>query len=123
MTFRSFVSHMNQPLMATYLASKAAAHSLLQALGAELSASRVVMCGGYPAAVVTEMTRGFEGAKESSADLACVVVDALIDRAEDVYPGAVAAEAHAGFVADPKATERAQLASADRPEPLTAPCG
>ena len=110
MTFLSFVSHVNLPLMATYSASKAAAHSLLQALRAELAPYGVVMCGVYPTAVDTEMTRDFDGPKESPSDLARVVIESLVAGAEDVYPGAAAA-ARAGFVADPKATERAMAQS------------
>jgi len=105
----SFVSHVNLPAMATYSASKAAAHSLLQALRAELTGAGVLVCGIYPTAVDTSMSRDFAGPKLSPAELAGEVVRALKSGVEDVYPGP-AATAYASLLADPKGIERAMAA-------------
>lgn len=105
----TFLSHVNLPLMAGYCASKAAAHSLTQALRAEFARSGVRVCGVYPAVVDTAMSRAIPGPKLSPAELAQAVVQAIDSGAEDVYPGA-AAEAYRAYVADPKAAERRMAA-------------
>jgi hypothetical protein len=109
----TFLSHINLPLMAGYCASKAAAHSLTQALRAELARSGVQVCGVYPAVVDTAMSRDVPGPKLASADLAQVVVRAIETGQEDVYPGA-AEEAFRLYIADPKAAERRMAARLPR---------
>ncbi|WP_332814417.1 SDR family NAD(P)-dependent oxidoreductase [Ramlibacter sp.] len=105
----TFLSHVNLPLMAGYCASKAAAHSLTQALRAELGRSGVRVCGVYPAVVDTAMSRDIPGPKLAPAELAQALVQAIEEGAEDVYPGA-AAEAYRLYTADPKAAERRMAA-------------
>jgi short-subunit dehydrogenase len=105
----SLVSHVNLPLMAGYCASKAAAHSLTQALRAELARGGVRVCGVYPAVVDTAMSRDIPGPKLAPAELAQALVHAIETGAEDVYPGP-AADAWRAFAADPKAAERRMAA-------------
>jgi len=105
----TFLSHVNLPLMAGYCASKAAAHSLTQALRAELGRSGVQVCGVYPAVVDTAMSRDIPGPKLAPAELAQALVQAIESGAEDVYPGP-AADAYRMYAADPKAAERGMAA-------------
>ncbi len=105
----SFLSHVNHPQMATYCASKAAAHSLTQALRAELIRSGVRVCGIYPTAVDTEMSRHIPSPKLSPVELAGEVVAFLMGAEDDLYPGDAAA-AHSYFLRDPKGLAQAMTA-------------
>lgn len=98
------LSHVNLPLMAGYCASKAAAHSLTQALRAELGRSGVRVCGVYPPVVDTPMSRDVAGPKMTPEALAQAIVQAIESGAEDVYPGA-AEGAWRQYLSDPKAVE------------------
>lgn len=101
----SFLSHVNLPLMASYCASKAAAHSLTQALRAEWRPHGVRVCGIYPTAVDTTMSSALQAPKLSPLQLAVEVVAALTRGDEEMFP-AEAAQAHAEYLRDPKAMER-----------------
>lgn len=101
----SFLAHVNLPLMAGYSASKAAGHSLTQALRAELAASGVRVTGVYPTVVDTSMSAGLSGPKLTPAELVQDIVQAIQNGDEDVYPGA-AAQAFQAYTADPKTVER-----------------
>ena len=105
----SLLSHVNLPNMASYCASKAAAHSLTQALRAELSRDGVLVCGVYPAVVDTSMSAHIPGAKLAPAELALLIVQGIAQGAEDIFPGPAEA-AFRQFVADPKAMERGMAA-------------
>jgi short-subunit dehydrogenase len=105
----TLLSHVNLPLMAGYCASKAAAHSLTQALRAELGRSGVRVCGVYPAVVDTAMSREIPGPKLAPAELAQAILQAIESGAEDVYPGPAAA-AYQQFMLDPKSAERRMAA-------------
>lgn len=101
------LSHVNHPLMATYCASKAAAHSLTQALRAELVGVRV--CGVYPPAVDTPMSRHIPGPKLSPDELARAIVTAVQNGVDELYPGAAGSLRHA-LDADRKQVERQMAA-------------
>ncbi|MGE0331789.1 MAG: SDR family NAD(P)-dependent oxidoreductase [Ramlibacter sp.] len=105
----SLLSHVNLPHMATYCASKAAAHSLTQALRAELSRDGVLVCGVYPAVVDTSMSSHIPGTKLAPAELAQLIVQGIEQGAEDIFPGPAEA-AYRQFVADPKGMERGMAA-------------
>jgi hypothetical protein len=82
----SFLSHVSVPQMATYCASKAAAHSLTQSLRQSLRPRGITVCGVYPTAVDTAMSRDFPGAKLAPAELARMIVDAVESGVEELYP-------------------------------------
>jgi short-subunit dehydrogenase len=100
----TFLSHVNLPLMASYCASKAAAHSITQAVRAELGRDGVQVCGVYPTVVDTAMSRGVPGPKMSATELAQHIVAAIRAGSEDVFPGA-AEGAYRLYLTDPKAAE------------------
>lgn len=101
----TFLAHVNHPSMASYCASKAAAHSITQALRAELAPAGVHVCAVFPTAVDTAMSRDLPGPKLSPAQLAADVIKAIRSGAEDVYPG-MAEQALRQFRLDPKQMER-----------------
>jgi NAD(P)-dependent dehydrogenase (short-subunit alcohol dehydrogenase family) len=82
----SFLSHVSVPQMATYCASKAAAHSLTQSLRQELRPRGITVCGVYPTAVDTAMSRDLPGAKLAPSELARMIVDAVENGVEELYP-------------------------------------
>lgn len=104
MTMLSFLSHMNLPTMASYCASKAAAHSLTQALRAEWSKQGVHFCGVYPTAVDTRMSANQQGPKQSPHELAAEMLEGVARGDEDVFPGS-AGEAYKEMLRDPKSLE------------------
>lgn len=106
LTLLSFLSLVNLPSIASYCASKAAAHSLNQALRAQLGPRGVRVCGVYPTAVDTAMSRGLQGSKMSAEELADAMVDFLQGEAEDLFPGE-AAGARQAWLQDPAGFQKA----------------
>ena len=108
----SFLSHVNLPMMASYCASKAAAHSVLQALRAEWALVGVRVCGVYPTAVETRMTSGSSGPKQSPRSLAQDVVQALVETPDALYPGD-AKGAFESYLSDPVGLQKAMATGPD----------
>jgi 2-keto-3-deoxy-L-rhamnonate aldolase RhmA/NAD(P)-dependent dehydrogenase (short-subunit alcohol dehydrogenase family) len=101
----SILSHVNLPLMGSLCASKAALYSLTQALRAELKAQGTHVMGVLPGAVETDMTAGVNVPKIQPPYVAAAIVDGLKRRAEEIYPGDMAAGVFYGLGGDPKAVE------------------
>ncbi len=101
----SILSHVNLPLMGSLCASKAALLSLTQALRAELKAKGTHVMGVLPGAVDTDMTRGLTVPKMAPEAVAEALVHGLRIRAEEIYPGDMAAGVAYGLASDPKAVE------------------
>lgn len=76
----------NMPVIGTYSVSKAAVHSIIQGLRAELSEHNTLVMGVYPGPIETDMTKGFEMDMDSPQNVAKNVVQGLIDGTENVYP-------------------------------------
>ncbi len=76
----------NMPLAGTYSISKAAVHSFTQGLRAELASSTVSVIGVYPGPIDTEMAKELDMEKETPLNAAKVIVDAISNGVEDVYP-------------------------------------
>ena len=101
----SILSHVNLPLMGSLCASKAALYSLTQALRAELKAQGTHVMGVLPGAVDTDMTAGVNVPKIQPPYVATAIVDGLKRRADEIYPGDMAAGVFYGLGGDPKAVE------------------
>jgi len=106
----SVVSLCNMPALGGYSASKAATHSLTQALRAELAARNVRVHGVYAGAMDTDMTKDMTVPKTSPADVARAIVQGVQADIEDILPDPMAEGIFASWRTDPKALER-QLAS------------
>ena len=99
-------SVVNLPMIASYCASKAAAHSMTHAVRAELSAQGTHVVGVYPGPVDTDMSAGVDMPKSTPLEIAEAALDAVTKGLEDVYPGDMAASVRDGMVSDPKKLEK-----------------
>ena len=82
----SLLSLASTPPMTGYAASKAAAHSLTQALRPVLAAKGIAVHGVYPAGIDTDMVAGLDVAKTPPAQVAAGILHGLADDAEDIFP-------------------------------------
>ena len=103
----SLLSLASAPPMAGYSASKAAAHSLTQALRPVLAAKNISVHGVYPAGIDTDMLAGIEAPKTAPRQVAEGVLDGLAAGEEDIFPDPNATAMAATWRSDPKAFERA----------------
>jgi NAD(P)-dependent dehydrogenase (short-subunit alcohol dehydrogenase family) len=103
----SMLSLASIPAMAGYSASKAAAHSLTQAVRPLLAARGVSVHGVYPGGIDTDMIAGVETPKTHPKDVASGILDAVEAGQEDIYPDPTSAQMSGVWSGDPKAFERA----------------
>jgi NAD(P)-dependent dehydrogenase (short-subunit alcohol dehydrogenase family) len=103
----SLLSLASTPPMAGYSASKAAAHSLTQALRPVLAARGIAVHGVYPAGIDTDMLAGIDAPKSAPADVAARLLDGLAAGQEDIFPDPNAEAMSQMWWSDPKAFERA----------------
>lgn len=106
----SVVSLASMPALGGYSASKAAAHSVTQALRSELASRRVKVHGVFAGAIDTDMTREMTMPKTSPMEVARAIVEAVQADLEDIFPDVMSEGAFATWRSDPKELER-QLAS------------
>jgi NAD(P)-dependent dehydrogenase (short-subunit alcohol dehydrogenase family) len=102
----------NVPLQPTYSASKAAQHSLTQALRALLAGRGVTVHGVYPGPVDTEMTKDLPPQFEKTAPehVANQVLDGVEAGDEDIFPDPFAVTFGEQFHSSPKSVERQMAA-------------
>jgi NAD(P)-dependent dehydrogenase (short-subunit alcohol dehydrogenase family) len=93
--------------MTGYSASKAAAHSLTQALRPVLAADGIAVHGVYPAGIDTDMLAGIESPKTAPDEVAAGLLDGLAAGEEDIFPDPNAQAMATVWWGDPKAFERA----------------
>jgi short-subunit dehydrogenase len=100
--------------MTGYSASKAAAHSLTQALRPVLAAKRITVHGVYPGGIDTDMLAGIDAPKTPPADVAAGILAGLATDQEDIFPDPNAEAMSQVWWTDPKSFEQAfaQMASA-----------
>jgi NAD(P)-dependent dehydrogenase (short-subunit alcohol dehydrogenase family) len=103
----SLLSLASTPPMAGYSASKAAAHSLTQALRPVLRAKAITVHGVYPAGIDTDMLAGIDAPKTPPRQVAEGLLDGLAAGQEDIFPDPNAQAMARTWWADPKAFERA----------------
>jgi NAD(P)-dependent dehydrogenase (short-subunit alcohol dehydrogenase family) len=103
----SLLSLASTPPMAGYSASKAAAHSLTQALRPVLAAKGITVHGVYPGGIDTDMLAGIDAPKTAPAEVAQGILDGLEADQEDIFPDPNAQAMSEVWWSDPKAFERA----------------
>ena len=103
----SLLSLASTPPMTGYSASKAAAHSLTQALRPALGADGITVHGVYPAGIDTDMLAGIDTPKTPAAEVAAGLLDGLAAGEEDIFPDPNARAMADVWWSDPKAFERA----------------
>lgn len=89
------------PSMAGYSASKAAAHSMTQALRAGLRGRGIEVLGAYPGGIDTDMLAGVDADKAPPEVVAKRIVAALAAGQATVFPDDASAAAGAVYLADP----------------------
>ena len=102
----------NFPLFQTYSASKAAVHSVTQALRTGLKSQGTFVAGVYPGPVDTEMARNVPMEKTSARDVARAILRSLEAGEEEIFPDPVSQQMGAMFLEDPKGLEQATAAMA-----------
>jgi short-subunit dehydrogenase len=103
----SLLSLASAPPMAGYSASKAAMHSLTQALRPVLAARGVAVHGVYPAGIDTDMVAGVDTPKTAPRAVAEALLDGVQAGEEDIFPDPNAQAMSRIWFSDPKAFERA----------------
>ncbi len=103
----SLLSLASTPPMTGYSASKAAAHSLTQALRPVLREKGITVHGVYPAGIDTDMLAGVDVPKTPPRQVAEGLLDGLAADQEDIFPDPNAQAMARTWWADPKAFERA----------------
>jgi NAD(P)-dependent dehydrogenase (short-subunit alcohol dehydrogenase family) len=103
----SLLSLASTPPMAGYSASKAALHSLTQALRQALKPRGIAVHGVYPAGIDTDMVAGIDVPKTPPRAVADALLDALGRGEEDIFPDPNAQAMGELWFRDPKAFERA----------------
>ena len=106
LTLLSFAS---MPLMAGYSASKAAAHSLTQAIRPALAAQGITVHGVYPGGIDTDMLAGVDAPKAAPRQVADAILDGVHDDVLEIYPDPMAQQMAQLRLADPQAFEQAFL--------------
>jgi NAD(P)-dependent dehydrogenase (short-subunit alcohol dehydrogenase family) len=94
------------PPLAGYSASKAAAHSMTQAVRAELRPRGVSVHGVYPAGIGTEMLAHPSIPHSSPEEVAAGILAGVEAGDEDIFPCALSRAESEIWWADPKALER-----------------
>jgi NAD(P)-dependent dehydrogenase (short-subunit alcohol dehydrogenase family) len=92
--------------MAGYSASKAAAHSMTQALRAAVAGRGIEVLGAYPGGIDTDMLAGVEAEKAPPAVVAARIVAALGAGERLVFPDDASAGAGGVYLADPVQLEK-----------------
>jgi NAD(P)-dependent dehydrogenase (short-subunit alcohol dehydrogenase family) len=87
--------------MAGYSASKAAAHSMTQALRAELRGTGIDVIGAYPGGIDTDMLAGVEADKATPELVAARIVDGIANGDTVVWPDDASAGAGSVYLTDP----------------------
>lgn len=108
----SVASLVNFALLASYSASKAAAHSLTQATRAMLKGQGTQVFGVYPGPIDTRMAEGIPFDKTSPADAARAIVAGIEAGTEEIFPDPMSQGMGASYFANPKETERQVSGSA-----------
>ena len=103
----SLLALASTPPMTGYSASKAAAHSLTQALRPVLAQRAITVHGVYPAGIDTDMLAGIDAPKTPPSEVAVALLDGLAADQEDIFPDPNAQAMSQTWWSDPKGFERA----------------
>ena len=102
----SIIGLVNLPINGTYCASKAALHSLVQGVRAELAPGGVRVVGVYPGPVDTRLTAGLHMPKATPAEVAAAIVAGMGTDADEIFPDPASRQAFEQLCQDAKAVER-----------------
>jgi NAD(P)-dependent dehydrogenase (short-subunit alcohol dehydrogenase family) len=103
----SLLSLASTPPMTGYSASKAATHSLTQALRPVLARKRIRVHGVYPGGIDTDMLAGIDAPKTPPAQVAAGILDGIAADEQEIFPDPNARAMAQTWWSDPKAFELA----------------
>jgi NAD(P)-dependent dehydrogenase (short-subunit alcohol dehydrogenase family) len=92
--------------MAGYCASKAAAHSMTQALRAQLRGTGIQVIGAYPGGIDTDMLAGVQADKAPPQLVAARILDGIAADQNVIWPDDASAGAGSVYLADPARLEQ-----------------
>jgi NAD(P)-dependent dehydrogenase (short-subunit alcohol dehydrogenase family) len=96
----------NFPLLLSYSISKAALHSLTQALRLSLKGQGTQVFAVYPGPVDTDMAARVPFKKTPASEVGRAILDGLAAGAEDIFPDPMARQFGEAFLKSPKALEQ-----------------
>jgi len=91
--------------LAGYSASKAASHSMTQALRAELKDRGIEVIGAYPALIDTDMVAGIDAMKTPPDEVAARIIEGVEADETIIWPDPTSAGAGSAYLNDPIALE------------------
>ena len=100
----SVASLVNFPLFQSYSVSKAAVHSLTQAL--RLAHPSTLVAGVYPGPVDTDMAKGIPFDKATPESVANEILDGIEKGVEEIFPDPMSKEMGNAYLQSPKELER-----------------
>jgi short-subunit dehydrogenase len=103
----SLASLASVPPMGGYSASKAAAYSITQALRAELKAKRIDVLAALPGPIDTDMVKGIELPKATTAETATGLLAGIERGDEEIFPDPMSRQMSSLWNTSPKELERA----------------
>lgn len=102
----SVIGLVNLPINGTYCASKAAVHSLIQGLRAELAPRGIRVIGVYPGPVDTKMTAGQQMPKATPDQVAAAILAGVEKGDEYIFPDPMSQHVHGMLEKDPRQVEK-----------------
>ncbi len=102
----SIVAKATIPAYGSYSASKAANLRMTESVRAELAAQHTFVQSVMTGAVDTDMAKGYDGPKNSPAEVAQAILAGLASGEEDIYVGDMTGWINGALASDPKALER-----------------
>lgn len=104
----------SSPDAGAYSASKAAAHSMTQAIRSELRPRGIGVFGVYPGPLDTDMASGVAVRKADPMDVARAVIECVESGEEDIWPDEMAKQVAAAWRRNPKLLEKQFASLAER---------
>ncbi len=96
----------NMPMIGSYSATKAAVHSITQGMRGELAPDNILVMGVYPGPIDTDMAKGIDLEKDSPENVASIIIQALKEGEEDVFPDPMSKQVGTGYMTNPKSIEK-----------------
>lgn len=102
----SLLAYISLPINSTYAASKAALHSITQALRSEFKKYNLNVIGVYPGPVDTAMTKHLENEKANPNLVAKEIINAIIKEKTKLFPEPHSKAIHKMFIDDYEEVEK-----------------
>jgi len=96
----------NMPMGATYSATKAAVHSIIQGMRGELINHNILVVGVYPGPIDSDMTKDMPMEKDTPQHVAIEIIQGLLEGKEYVFPDEMSKQIEPFYYTDPIAVEK-----------------